>query len=189
MNSASFLIFCKFTWWWPNIRAETCREYRSYIKYFVNCCETEGIIIYSFYYFIALGSSCFTQHPVFKLSQLVLFSKWPRPNLDCLHLFPNIWTFSKDLLSVVILPCIVTRQHMYLIIGLCILLRVYQPIYVETSVRNKCQRSFYCALVTLHVSAPIGGYLQVVCNTKNSKAVTVYVNGSVASVCLTIYEP
>jgi hypothetical protein len=27
------------------IRAETCREYRSYIiKYFVNCCETEGII-------------------------------------------------------------------------------------------------------------------------------------------------
>jgi hypothetical protein len=47
MNSASFLIFCKFTWWWPNIRAETCREYRRYIiKYFVNCCETEGIIIY-----------------------------------------------------------------------------------------------------------------------------------------------
>jgi hypothetical protein len=31
-----------------NIRAETCREYRSYIiKYFVNCCETEGFIIYS----------------------------------------------------------------------------------------------------------------------------------------------
>jgi hypothetical protein len=30
------------------IRAETCREYRSYlIKYFVSCCETEGIIIYS----------------------------------------------------------------------------------------------------------------------------------------------
>jgi hypothetical protein len=29
------------------IRAETCREYRSHIiKYFVNCCETEGIIIY-----------------------------------------------------------------------------------------------------------------------------------------------
>jgi hypothetical protein len=43
-------IFCKFTWWWPNIRAETCREYRSYlIKYFVNCCEKEGIIIYSWY--------------------------------------------------------------------------------------------------------------------------------------------
>jgi hypothetical protein len=26
-------------------RAETCREYRGYIiKYFVNCCEKEGII-------------------------------------------------------------------------------------------------------------------------------------------------
>jgi hypothetical protein len=40
----------------------------------------------------------------------------------------------------------------------------------------------FCAPLTLHVSAPIGGHLQVVCNTKNSKAVTVYVNGSVASV-------
>jgi hypothetical protein len=38
-----------------------------------------------------------------------------------------------------------------LIIGLCILLRVYQPIYIETSVRNKCRCSFYCALLTLHV--------------------------------------
>jgi hypothetical protein len=29
-------------------RAETCREYRGYIiKYFVNCCKKEGIIIYS----------------------------------------------------------------------------------------------------------------------------------------------
>jgi hypothetical protein len=33
----------------PNIRAKTCREYRSYIiKYFVNCCETEDIIIYNY---------------------------------------------------------------------------------------------------------------------------------------------
>jgi hypothetical protein len=71
-----------------------------------------------------------------------------------------------------------------LIIGLCILLRVYQSIYIETSVRNKCGCSFYCALLTLHVSAPIGGHLQVVCNTKNWKTVTVYVNGSVASVCI-----
>jgi hypothetical protein len=32
----------------PFIRAETCREYNGYIiKYFVNCCEKEGIIIYS----------------------------------------------------------------------------------------------------------------------------------------------
>jgi hypothetical protein len=35
-------------------------------------------------------------------------------------------------------------------------------IYIETSVRNKCRCSFYCALLTLHVSAPIGGHLQVV---------------------------
>jgi hypothetical protein len=54
-----------------------------------------------------------------------------------------------------------------LIIGLCILLRVYQSRYIGTSVRNKCRCSFYCAHFTLHVSAPIGGYLQVVCNTKN----------------------
>jgi hypothetical protein len=59
-----------------------------------------------------------------------------------------------------------------------------QSVYIETSVRNKCRCSFYCALLTLHVSAPIGGHLQVVCNTKNSKAVTVYINGSVASVCI-----
>jgi hypothetical protein len=33
---------------WPNIRAETRREYKGHIiKYFVNCCEKEGIIIYS----------------------------------------------------------------------------------------------------------------------------------------------
>jgi hypothetical protein len=50
---------------------------------------------------------------------------------------------------------------MNLIIGLCILLRVYQPIYVETSICNKCRCSFYCVLLTLHVSAPIGGNLQV----------------------------
>jgi hypothetical protein len=37
---------------------------------------------------------------------------------------------------------------------------------VETSVRNKCRCSFYCALFTLHVSVPIGGHLQVICNTK-----------------------
>jgi hypothetical protein len=30
------------------IRAETCHEYKGHIiKYFVNCCEKEGIIIYS----------------------------------------------------------------------------------------------------------------------------------------------
>jgi hypothetical protein len=51
--------------------------------------------------------------------------------------------------------------------------RVSTNIYVETSVRNKCQCSFYCALLTLHVSAPIGGHLQVVCNTENPKAVSI----------------
>jgi hypothetical protein len=54
-----------------------------------------------------------------------------------------------------------------LIVGLCILLRVYQSIYIETSIRNKYRCSFYCALLTLHVLAPIGGHLQVVWNTKN----------------------
>jgi hypothetical protein len=55
--------------------------------------------------------------------------------------------------------------------------------YIEIFVRNKCRCSFYCALFTLHVSAPIGGHLHVVCNTKiRRQLVTVYVNGSVASV-------
>jgi hypothetical protein len=35
-------------------------------------------------------------------------------------------------------------------------------IYIATSVRNKCWCSFYCALLTLYVSAPIGGHLQAV---------------------------
>jgi hypothetical protein len=36
-----------------------------------------------------------------------------------------------------------------------------RSIYIETSVRNKCRCSFYYALFTLRVSAPIGGHLQV----------------------------
>jgi hypothetical protein len=57
--------------------------------------------------------------------------------------------------------------------------------HIETSVRNQCRCSFYCALLPLHVSAPIGGHLQVVCNTKKySKIATVYVNGSVESECI-----
>jgi hypothetical protein len=64
---------------------------------------------------------------------------------------------------------------------------VYHPIYVETSIHNKCRCLFYCALLTQHVSAPIGGHLQVVCNTKNSKAVTVHVNGSVGGFYIYIY--
>jgi hypothetical protein len=37
-----------------------------------------------------------------------------------------------------------------LIIGLCILLRVYQSIYIETSVRTNVGARLYCALLTLH---------------------------------------
>jgi hypothetical protein len=62
---------------------------------------------------------------------------------------------------------VITMTIIILIIGLCILLHVYQSIkYIETSVRNKCRCSFYCALFTLHVSAPIGGRHQVICNKK-----------------------
>jgi hypothetical protein len=96
-------------------------------------------------------------------------------NTACLH------SYSAARVSRFLVAFRLSDYHI-LIIGLCILLRVYQPVYVETSVRNKCRCSFYCALLTLHVPAPIGGHLQVVSNTKNSKAVTVYVNGSVASV-------
>jgi hypothetical protein len=54
------------------------------------------------------------------------------------------------------------------------------PIYVETSVRNKCRCSFYCALLTLHVSAPIGGhliccvrrFLHILVNTRATGCVT-----------------
>jgi hypothetical protein len=42
---------------------------------------------------------------------------------------------------------------------------------------------FYCAL-TLHVSAPVGGHLQVICDKIYSKVATVYVNGSVELTCL-----
>jgi hypothetical protein len=57
-----------------------------------------------------------------------------------------------------------------LIIGLCILLSVYQLNIAITSVSNKVffGARFYFALLTLHVSAPFGGHLQVVfANTKN----------------------
>jgi hypothetical protein len=38
-----------------------------------------------------------------------------------------------------------------------------------------CSARFYCALLTLHVSAPFSGHLQVVRKHKNiSKAVTIY---------------
>jgi hypothetical protein len=60
----------------------------------------------------------------------------------------------------VAIPSVTHRS--ILMIGLCILLRVYQSIYIETSVRNKCRCSFYCARLILHVSSPIGGQLRVV---------------------------
>jgi hypothetical protein len=54
---------------WPNIRAETYREYRGYIiKYFVNCCEKEGTsIIYSLVYTVvteAVISMSFVQYQI-----------------------------------------------------------------------------------------------------------------------------
>jgi hypothetical protein len=54
--------------------------------------------------------------------------------------------------------------------GLCILLRVYQLNIGITSVRNKIffGARFYCALLTLYVSAPFGGHLQVVRKHKKS---------------------
>jgi hypothetical protein len=59
-----------------------------------------------------------------------------------------------------------------LIIGLCILLRVYQSVYIETSVRNKCRCPYWWP--------SSGGFV-----TKNSNArmQLLYVNGSVASIC------
>jgi hypothetical protein len=53
------------------------------------------------------------------------------------------------------------RQWRILIIGLCILLREYQLNTGRTSVSNKVFFSarFYCALLTLYVSAPFSGHL------------------------------
>jgi hypothetical protein len=67
-------------------------------------------------------------------------------------------------------------MEVILIIGLCILLRVYQLNIGITSVRNKVffGARFYCALLTLHVLAPFGGHLQVVRKQKISKVVTIY---------------
>jgi hypothetical protein len=63
----------------------------------------------------------------------------------------------------------------YLIIGLCILLRVYQLNVGITSVSNKVffGAKFYCALLTLHVSAPFGGHLQVVRRHKKKSTVII----------------
>jgi hypothetical protein len=52
----------------------------------------------------------------------------------------------------------------------CVSISIYRSLRTQ---QMSC--SFYCALLTLHVSAPIGGHFQVVCNTKNSKVVTIYV--------------
>jgi hypothetical protein len=65
MNSASFLIFCKFTLWWPNIRAETCREYRSYLIRKILC---QLLRNRRYYYlqltlFIIIVNKCFCLRP------------------------------------------------------------------------------------------------------------------------------
>jgi hypothetical protein len=53
--------------------------------------------------------------------------------------------------------------------------------YWKTSVRNTVFFSarFYCALLTLHVSAPFGGHLQVVHKHKNIQVSHHIFNGSV----------
>jgi hypothetical protein len=62
-------------------------------------------------------------------------------------------------------------------IGLCILLRVYQLNIGITSVRNKVffGATFYCALLTLHVSAPFGGHPQVVSKHKKYQRQSLYI--------------
>jgi hypothetical protein len=65
-----------------------------------------------------------------------------------------------------------------LIIGLCILLRVYSLNIGITSVRNQefFSARFYCALLTLHVfSAPFGGHLQVVRKHKKYLRQSLYI--------------
>jgi hypothetical protein len=64
-----------------------------------------------------------------------------------------------------------------LITGLCILLRVYQLNIGITSVRNIVFFSarFYCALLTIHVSAPFGGHLQVVRKHKKYLRQSLYI--------------
>jgi hypothetical protein len=53
--------------------------------------------------------------------------------------------------------------------------------YWKTSVRNTVffGARFYCALLTLHVSAPFGGHLQVVHKHKNIQGSHHIFNGSV----------
>jgi hypothetical protein len=73
-------------------------------------------------------------------------------------------------------PLVTLSDYIILIIGLCILLRVYQLNIGITPVRNKVFFGvrFYCALLTQHVSAPFGGHLQVVRKQKISKVVTIF---------------
>jgi hypothetical protein len=75
----------------------------------------------------------------------------------------------------------VSPKQVFLILTteLCILLRVYQLNTGRTSVRNKVFFSarFYCALLTLHVSAPFSGHLQVVRKRKK------YIQGSHYILC------
>jgi hypothetical protein len=101
MNSASFLIFCKLTWWWPNIRAETCREYRSYIiKYFVNCCKTEGIITYSLCAVFCLSVVCyFVWYVYFCVLCLIVVPLPPDKNPFEVHLNNNNNNNNNNLLT------------------------------------------------------------------------------------------
>jgi hypothetical protein len=86
---------------------------------------------------------CFTGLKNIKFSFFhTIICFWQMFCFTCDSLFQNI--------VLAFIPVVSMESHFSLIIGLCILLRVYQPIYVETFVRNKCRCSFYCALLTLH---------------------------------------
>jgi hypothetical protein len=107
MNSASFLIFCKFTWRWPNIRAETCRDYRGYIiKYFVNCCGKEGIIIYSWKIFNDLIGSPTRDHPACSTVPNQYGTGCPKIQYSCCFYFTKALSLCYDWVRVNSVPAL-----------------------------------------------------------------------------------
>jgi hypothetical protein len=123
---------------------------------------------------------------VFFVNHYMFQPNWPSSGINVVtknsatrlkFCFPYVITSCYLALIIVLLPCTCSAYvpHVidYIIASFKItdewntcmatdikLIDIY--IYIETSVRNKCRCSFYCALLTLHVSAPIGGHLQVV---------------------------
>jgi hypothetical protein len=67
--------------------------------------------------------------------------------------------------------CEVRLCSYILIIGVCILLRVY-PVMLINHRTQQCLVLVFIVHLTLHVSAPIGGHLQVLCDKIYSKVAT-----------------